>query len=139
MTSTNNVMDINSITLQLRELITINREQIADMKTLSAQMQKDNAEFRTQITKDFANFKDSIDSRLTEIHTEITQINQRITGLEHDVSGLYHWNYWLLSIILVVIALPHLVDIIKSVVGAVTYGITSLAAIFKKESSTNNK
>ena len=139
MTSTDNVTDINSITLQLRELITINREQIAEMKALSAQGQKDNAEFRAQSTKNFADFKDGIDLKLAEIHSEIIQINQRITGLEHDVSGLYHWDYWLLSIILVVIALPHLADIVKSVVGAVTEGVISIVAIFRKGSSPNKK
>ena len=149
MTSQDNIIDANNTVLLLRELIATNREQIAELKALSAQMQKYNAEFRASMIKEFSDFKDSIntrlndfengvDGRLTGMHAEIGQINQRLTGIEHDITGLYHWDYWLLSFILFFAALPHLADIIKAIPVAITETIRDVMAIFGKGKTSND-
>ena len=48
--------DMNAVLTELRELIMVNREQIAEMKALSAQIQKDNAEFHLLMIKAFNEF-----------------------------------------------------------------------------------
>ena len=145
MTSQDNIIDANNIALMLRELIATNREQIAEMKALSAQMQKDNAEFRASMIKEFSDFRTDIHlevsgirSEINDIHAEIGQINQRLTGIEHDVTGLYHWDYWLLSFILFFAALPHLADIIKAIPVAITETIRGVMAIFGKGKTSND-
>lgn len=143
----------NSIALQLRELIATNREQIAEMKALSAQIQKDNAEFcatmikeftdfktevrgdinnfKTGVREDINNFKVEIGTRFDKLEGTIGVIQNDITGLKHDVAGLYHWDYWLLSIILVVFAMPQIVAGVKALFGAVAEGIAGIVAVFR--------
>ena len=161
MTSNDSSLDTNYIILNLRELISLNREQISEMKAVAAQIQKDNADARAQSTKDFADFKDSInkdffslreniihefsslkssiDTGLSEIHSEFAHINQRITGIEHDVAGLYNWDYWLLSIILALFALPQIISGIKSLFGVITEGISGVIALFRKRNDVHGK
>lgn len=67
--------DSDAIVLQLRELIAVNREQIAEMKALGAQMQKDNAEFRAQMFKDNAEFRAQITKDNAEFRAQITKEN----------------------------------------------------------------
>ena len=64
---------------------------------------------------------------------EISELQRDVTGLQHDVVGLYHWDYWLLSIILVVFAMPQIVAGIKSLFGAVADGISLIARAFRGE------
>ena len=152
MTSNDNTLEVHSIALQLRELIATNREQIAEMKALAAQIQKDNAEFRSLMVQEFANFKDNINkefsafsnnvnaelsgmhSEISGMHSEIGLINQRITGIEHDIAGLYHWDYWLLSIIIAVVAMPQIISGVKALFAAVAEGIAGIISVFKKGS-----
>lgn len=145
--------DMSIIVLQLRELITVNREQIAEMKALAAQMQKDNAEFREQMKDDFNKFTEKVnarldafeektnkrldafeaktDSRFDKLEASVGAMQNDITGLKHDVAGLYHWNYWLLSIILVVFAMPQIVAGVKALFGAIAEGIAGIIAVFR--------
>lgn len=143
MTSHDNTMDINSIEIQLRELIATNREQIAEIKALAAQIQKDNAEFRSLMIQEFAHFKENVNKELSTfssninaeiagIHSEIGQINQRITGIEHDVTGLYHWDYWLLTIIVAIIAMPQIISGVKALLGAIAEGLERIISVFRK-------
>ena len=145
MTSNDNTLEVHSIALQLRELIATNREQIAEMKALAAQIQKDNAEFRSLMVQEFANFKDNINkefsafsnnvnAELSGMHSEIGLINQRITGIEHDIAGLYHWDYWLLSIIIAVVAMPQIISGVKALFAAVAEGIAGIISAFRKGS-----
>ena len=157
----------NDIALQLQELIILNREQIAELKTMAAQLQKDNADFRTSIIKELADFKENInnnfsvlkdsihnristfenkiDNKLSDmrydinsLHSEIGFINQRITGIEHDITGLYHWDYWLLSAILFFATLPYWADIIKSIPLAISSCIKGVLFLFKKDRIKND-
>ena len=119
-----------------------------------AGIRKDNAEFKAQIIKNNAEFKESVNARLDAFENKINtrldafegKINTRLdkmeakisvlhddnVGLKHDVSGLYHWDYWLLSIILVLFAMPQIVAGIKSLFGAITDGIAGILSLFRK-------
>ena len=129
-------MDVSRLELLLREHFAHTDKQLADIR-------KDNAEFKAQIIKDNAEFKDSINARFdafeNKINTRLDNMQAQISvlhddniGLKHDVSGLYHWDYWLLSIILVVFAMPQIVAGIKSLFGAITDGIAGIIALFRK-------
>ena len=94
-------------------------------------MRADNAEFRAEMVRlynDFAEKQtakfdaftqktdgrfDAVNARFDRLEEQIAVMQNDITGLKHDVAGLYHWDYWLLSIILVVFAMPQIVAGIK--------------------------
>ena len=61
------------------------------------------------------------------------ELQRDVTGLKHDVQGLYHWNYWLLSIILVLFAMPQIVAGVKSLFGVIFDGVSALAGLFRKD------
>ena len=116
---------------------------ISRIELMLAGIRQDNAEFKAQIIKDNADFKESVNARLdafeSKINTRLDNLQAQISvlhddniGLQHDVSGLYHWDYWLLSIILVVFAMPQIVAGIKSLFGAITEGIAGIIALFRK-------
>ena len=116
---------------------------ISRIELMLAGIRQDNAEFKAQIIKDNAEFKDNINVRLdafeNKINTRLDKMEAKISvlhddniGLKHDVSGLYHWDYWLLSIILVLFAMPQIVAGIKSLFGAITDGIAGIIALFRK-------
>ncbi len=116
---------------------------ISRIELMLSEIRRDNAEFKAQIVKDNADFKESIITRLdafeNKINTrfdsmqaQIAVIQNDITGLKHDVTGLYHWDYWLLSIILVVFAMPQIVEGLKSLFGAIAEGISGIITAFRK-------
>ena len=127
---------------------------ISRLELMLAGIRQDNAEFKAQIIKDNAEFKESVNARLDAFENKINtrldafegKINTRLdtmeakisvlhddnVGLKHDVSGLYHWDYWLLSIILVLFAMPQIVAGIKSLFGAITDGIAGIISLFRK-------
>ena len=127
---------------------------ISRIELMLAGIRQDNAEFKAQIIKDNAEFKESVNARLDAFENKINtrldafegKINTRLdkmeakisvlhddnVGLKHDVSGLYHWDYWLLSIILVLFAMPQIVAGIKSLFGAITDGIAGIISLFRK-------
>ena len=127
---------------------------ISQIELMLSEIRRDNAEFKAQIVKDNADFKESIITRLdafegkinarldafeNKINTrfdsmqaQIAVIQNDITGLKHDVTGLYHWDYWLLSIILVVFAMPQIVEGLKSLFGAIAEGISGIITAFRK-------
>ncbi len=127
---------------------------ISRLELMLAGIRQDNAEFKAQIIKNNAEFKESVNARLDAFENKINtrldafegKINTRLdkmeakisvlhddnVGLKHDVSGLYHWDYWLLSIILVLFAMPQIVAGIKSLFGAITDGIAGIIALFRK-------
>lgn len=127
---------------------------ISRLELMLAGIRQDNAEFKAQIIKNNAEFKESVNARLDafenkintrldafegKINTRLDKMEAKISvlhddniGLKHDVSGLYHWDYWLLSIILVLFAMPQIVAGIKSLFGAITDGIAGIIALFRK-------
>ncbi len=116
---------------------------ISKLELMLVGIRKDNAEFKAQIIKNNAEFKDNVNARFdafeSKINTRLDKMEAKISvlhddniGLKHDVSGLYHWDYWLLSIILVLFAMPQIVAGIKSLFGAITDGIAGIIALFRK-------
>ena len=126
------------IELLLREHFARTDKQLSDMRA-------DNAEFRAEMVRlynDFAEkqtakfdaFTQKTDARFNRLEGQIAVMQNDITGLKHDVAGLYHWDYWLLSIILVVFAMPQIVAGIKSLFGALADGISQVIGAFRKDS-----
>ena len=142
--------DADAITIQLRELISVNKEQIAEIKTLAAQMQRDNAEFRALMIKEFSNFKAeqnaNFDAFKTEVRQDIKEIRQDVQelraevivlqrdveGIKHDVAALFHWDYWILTFIAAALVIPHLSEIMKTLIGAVAQGVSAVSSLFSK-------
>ncbi len=132
--------DLSIITGQLRELILVNREQIAEMKAISAQMQRDNAEFRAQMIKEQREFEarqdakiDKLAAKIDGLTAEVVELQRDNEGLKHDVQGLYHWDYWLLTIILVVFAMPQIVTGLKSLFEVITNGVAGIISLFNRK------
>ena len=125
MISNDNPLDMSRIELLLREHFARTDKQLAEN-------QKSNAEFRALLLEDMNRFKSEINSRFDSLQSQISIVQSDISGLKQDVSGLYHWDYWLLSIILVVFAMPQIVAGVKSLFSAITDGISSIVSLFRK-------
>ena len=147
--------DISRIELLLREHFARTDKQLSDMRA-------ENAEFRTQMIKEFNTFiekvdkrissfeekvdakisavdsrisvlEDKVDTRFNRLEAKVEVMQNDITGLKHDVSNLYTWNYWTLSIVIALLAMPQIVEGIKTLLGAVTDILSAVARIFRKE------
>ena len=101
-------------------------------------MREDNAKFREQIRQDFDTFKKEVredlsrlDMKLDKVYGEVIVLQRDVEGLKHDVAGLYHWDYWLLSIILIVFVMPQFIVGIQSFFKAITEGIRGIRSAFK--------
>lgn len=154
--------DVSRIEMLLREHFARTEKQLSDMRTDIAEMKVDNAEFRVQMIKEqrefearqearFSAFETKTDARFSafearqaafEARTDtkfeklteaVVELQRDVTGLKHDVQGLYHWNYWLLSIILVLFAMPQIVAGVKSLFGVIFDGVSALAGLFRKD------
>ena len=158
MTSQDNALDMSRLELLLREHFARTEKQLADIRKdnaeFKAQITRDNAEFKESISARLDAFEEKTSARLDAFENKINArldsfeakaedrfgrleatigvLQNDITGLKHDVAGLYHWDYWLLSIILVVFAMPQIVAGIKSLFGAITDGIAGIIALFRK-------
>ena len=148
-----NTFDMSKLELLLREHFARTDKQLSDMRRdnseFRTQMNKDFADFTTQINKDFSDFKtqtnkefsegkETIGSKIDGIHSEILHINERINGIEHDIASLFHWDYWLLSIILAIIALPHISEIIKSLFDAIGKAISGIIFLYRNKENTSH-
>ena len=152
--------DVARIELLLREHFAQTDKQISDMKAIAAQMKADNAEFHAQMMKEQREFEARIearidafeakqearfnafearqeardarqDAKIDALTTAVVELQRDVEGLKHDVQGLYHWDYWLLSIILVIFAMPQIVAGVKSLFVAVTEGIAGIISLFR--------
>ncbi|MBQ7220680.1 MAG: hypothetical protein IJS28_06860 [Synergistaceae bacterium] len=146
MTSQDNSVDMVRLELLLREHFARTDKQLAEFR-------KDNAEFRALMVKEFNEFTEKVNTRLDAFEEKTSarldafeaKVNERfdrldatvgvmqndITGLKHDVAGLYHWDYWLLSIILVVFAMPQIVAGVKALFSAIAEGIEGIVSAFR--------
>ena len=133
------------IELLLREHFARTDKQLSDMRADNAEfraemvrlhndfVEKQNAKFDAFTQKTDGRF-DAVNARFDRLEEQIAVMQNDITGLKHDVAGLYHWDYWLLSIILVVFAMPQIVAGIKSLFGALAEGISQVIGAFRKDS-----
>ena len=146
MTSTDNSLDMPKLELLLREHFARTEKQLSDMR-------KDNAEFRTLMIKEFNSFEEKINTRLDafeektearldafEKRTEarfdkleaVTTVMQNdIIGLKYDVARPYQRDYWLLSIVLIVFAMPQIVAGIKALFSAIAEGVSAVINAFR--------
>ena len=97
-------------------------------------MRAENAEFRVVMMKDYHDFTEKITAKIDTLTASIGEIQRDITGLKHDVSNLYTWNYWTLSIILALVAMPHIISGVKSLIGAIAEGVSAVIGAFKNGS-----
>ncbi len=118
MTSNDNYVTVEIFNARMDRLEAINEKNLA-------LIQKENAEFREQIKEDMRNGFDKINAQIIVLQGDTE-------GLKHDVTGLYHWDYWLLSIILVLFAMPQIIAGVKSLFSAITDGIVSILTLFKR-------
>ena len=151
--------DVSRIEMLLREHFAQTDKQIAEMKAENAEfharMIKDFDEFKSEVRKDIKDFKSEVRQDIKEFKSEVKQeidnlrsevrhdirelkaevveLQKDVTGLKHDVQGIYHWDYWLLSIILVIFAMPQIVAGVKSLFGAIVDGISAIAVLFRKD------
>ena len=123
------------------------------MREHFAQTESENAKFREQMREDFRSFRDEVKGDINdfkkEVNTRFDGVNARfdslqaqisvmqndITGLKHDVNNLFHWDYWILAIIVAVFAMPHIIESIKSLFGAVRDGIAGILSLFRSKNS----
>ena len=157
MTSTDNSLDMPKLELLLREHFARTEKQLSDMRKDNAefrtQMIKEFNKFEEKINTRLDAFEEKTNARLDafekktearldafEKKTEarfdkleaITTVMQNdITGLKYDVARPYQRDYWLLSIILVVFAMPQIVAGIKSLFTAIAEGVSLVINAFR--------
>ena len=116
------------------------------MREHFARTESENAKFREQMREDFRNFRDQVKSdmdifkkevntRFDSMQAQISVMQNDITGLKHDVNNLIHWDYWILAIIVAAFAMPHIIDSIKSLFGAVRDGIAGILSLFRSKNA----
>ena len=88
--------------------------------------------FEEKINARIDAFETRVNTRFDKLETSVGVMQNDITGLQHDVTGLYHWDYWLLSIILVVFAMPQIAASIKPLFSALAEGISMIVNVFRK-------
>ena len=140
--------DVSRIEMLLREHFAQTDKQIAEMKAENAEfharmiknfdefkseVRKDIKEFKSEVKQDIDNLRSEVRHDIRELKAEVVELQKDVTGLKHDVQGLYHWDYWLLSIILVIFAMPQIVAGVKSLFGAIVDGISAIAVLFRKD------
>lgn len=54
------------------------------------------------------------ETKFDTVQVQIHEMQNDITGLKHDVGNMFTWNYWMLSVILALMVMPHITEGIKS-------------------------
>ncbi|MBQ4431399.1 MAG: hypothetical protein II877_07820 [Synergistaceae bacterium] len=73
------------------------------------------------------------DKQIAEIRTEVKAIRNDVEHLKRDVGFLHDWNLWLLMAAVTVLALPKIVECVKSLFGAIVDGLTAIVRVFRRE------
>lgn len=129
--------DVSRLELLLREHFARTDKQLSDMRA-------ENAEFHVQMMKEFNAFTEKIDTRISKFEEKVNARFERLeekvavmqndmTGLKHDVGNLQTWNYWTLSIIIALLAMPQILTGIKALIGAAADAVSAVARIFRRE------
>ncbi|MBQ6739077.1 MAG: hypothetical protein IJQ57_09340 [Synergistaceae bacterium] len=141
MTSNDNFVTVEVFNARMDRLEAVLEKNVAVMQQQNAEfmvkMQNEMNNFKTEVRNDINDFKKEVHSEFDKVHAEIGVLQRDVEGLKHDVVGLYHWDYWLLSIILVVFAMPQIVAGVKSLFAAFTEGIAGIMTLFKQGSKKN--
>lgn len=128
MTSQDNAINTQTIILLLNSHFERTERILSDMR-------EENAEFRQEMRQEFKNFRREVNARFDRLENKAVVLQSNITALKHDVAGLYHWDYrflWLLSIILLVFAMPQIVSGVKSLFDTVIEGLSGIIKVFRK-------
>ena len=73
------------------------------------------------------------ETKFDTVQVQIHEMQNDITGLKHDVGNLFTWNYWMLSIILALMVMPHITEGIKSLFSVLIEGISALIGLFRRK------
>ena len=76
---------------------------------------------------------DKVDARFDRLEAKVVDMQNDMTGLKHDVGNLQTWNYWTLSIIIALLAMPQLIAGVKALWGAVIDIASLVSRVFRKE------
>lgn len=161
MTSGDNSVDMAKLELLLREHFARTDKQLSDMRAENAEfrstMLKEFNALTERIDRRISAFEgkvdekfdtvdekfnkvdakfDKIDARFDRLEAKVEVLQNDITGLKHDVNNLYTWNYWALSIIIALLAMPQIVAGVKALLGALTDTVSAVARAFRKEDQT---
>ncbi len=74
-----------------------------------------------------------LSGKIEVLQSQIAVMQNDITGLKHDVGNLFTWNYWTLSIILVLVAAPQVASCVKSLFGVIADCVGLIVSAFRKE------
>ena len=112
------------------------REQMReDFRNFRDQVKGDMDIFKKEIKSDINTFKKEVNTRFDSMQAQISVMQNDITGLKHDVNNLIHWDYWILAIIVAAFAMPHIIESIKSLFGAVRDGIAGILSLFRSKNA----
>lgn len=73
------------------------------------------------------------ETKFDTVQVQIHEMQNDITGLKHDVGNMFTWNYWMLSIILALMVMPHITEGIKSLFSVLIEGISALIGLFRRK------
>ena len=73
------------------------------------------------------------ETKFDTVQVQIHEMQNDITGLKHDVGNLFTWDYWMLSIILALMVMPHITEGIKSLFSVLIEGISALIGLFRRK------
>ena len=142
--------DISTIKLMLEKHFAENDAQISAMRAENAEfkevikdefmkfrdeMRGEFNAFKSEVKGDINTFKKEVNTRFDSMQAQISVMQNDITGLKHDVNNLIHWDYWILAIIVAAFAMPHIIDSIKSLFGAVRDGIAGILSLFRSKNA----
>lgn len=71
------------------------------------------------------------EAKFDSLQSQVYVMQNDITGLKHDVGSLFTWNYWMLSIILALMVMPNITAGIKSLILAITEGVSAIIGLFR--------
>ena len=93
---------------------------------------KQDARFGAFEAKQDARFE-RLETRFDSLTAQVVELQVSNAGLQHDVQGLYHWDYWLISIILAILVMPHVMTAVKSFAAVVMGMISGALSLFRQK------
>ncbi len=117
------------------EMSTFKDEIRIDLSTFKDEIRMDLSTFKDEVRADLQNVRSEMNSRFDNVQAQISVMQNDITGLKHDVASLFHWNYWILAIIIGFFVLPNCGEYLRGLFGAVRDGIAGIVALFRGKSN----
>ena len=92
---------------------------------------KQDARFEKLEAKNDTRFE-RLETRFDSLTAEVVELQRETVGIKHDVAGLYHWNYWIISIILAIVVMPHVVAALKFLASGLAGLISGVLSLFRQ-------